>query len=160
MLLDFYSISGLNVSFQKSEIFYSRVKPEDQTALTSLMGMKIGKLHVRYLGVPLISGKLKLFDCQPLIEKITARIKTWTTKFLSFTCRIQLIDSVLKSMVNFWMSVFMQPKRVIRAMESICCSYLWNAGLEHSHAAKVSWKQVCMPRTERGAEIERLEHLE
>lgn len=45
--------------------------------------MKLGRLLVRYLGVPLIAGKLSEADCQPLINKLTARIKSWTSKFLS-----------------------------------------------------------------------------
>lgn len=93
---------------------------------------------------------MKHSDCQPLIEKITARIQSWTAKFLSFAGRLQLIDSVLNSMVHYWMFVFVLPKRVIKAVESICSIYLWNGGLEHTHAAKVSWKHVCMPRTEGG----------
>uniref|UniRef100_A0A2N9IVN5 Reverse transcriptase zinc-binding domain-containing protein n=1 Tax=Fagus sylvatica TaxID=28930 RepID=A0A2N9IVN5_FAGSY len=36
------------------------------------------KLPMKYLGMPLISGKLSYDDCVPLIEKITARINSWT----------------------------------------------------------------------------------
>ncbi|CAK9169646.1 unnamed protein product, partial [Ilex paraguariensis] len=38
-----------------------------------LMGFPEGELPGRYLGVPLIITKLKAGDCQPLVEKITAK---------------------------------------------------------------------------------------
>ena len=35
-------------------------------------------MPVRYLGLPIITWKLSSKDCIPLIEKITARLSTWT----------------------------------------------------------------------------------
>lgn len=87
----FYLMSGPKVSYKKREIFYSGVDLSLQQQLANLVGQKIGKLPVRYLGVPLIAGKLRVVDCQPLIDKITS----WSSRFLSFARRLQMIDSVL-----------------------------------------------------------------
>jgi hypothetical protein len=46
--------------------------------------MKEGHLPIRYLGVLLISTKLSAADCQVLLEKITSRMESWTSKNLSF----------------------------------------------------------------------------
>lgn len=62
------------------------------------MGLKLGQLPVRYLGVPLISQKLRDVDCKCLIEKITARISSWTARYLSYAGRWQLVSSILASM--------------------------------------------------------------
>lgn len=86
------------------------------------MGMKMGKLPVRYLGVPFISSKLKECDCQPLTDKITSRVGSWTVKYLSFAGRLLQIDSVMNNMVNYLLSIFMLPKNVIKAVEKICSS--------------------------------------
>lgn len=88
MLHEVYVLSGLQVSYQKCEIFCCNVPAEEHTALASLLGMKLGNLPVRYLGVPLISGKFKDAVCQPLIDKLTARINFWTSNFLSFAGRL------------------------------------------------------------------------
>lgn len=69
--------------------------------------------------------KLRDIDCQPLVEKITSKIKSWTEKFLTFAGRLQLIDSVLNNMINYWLSVFFLPKKVIKAVERLYSSYLW-----------------------------------
>jgi hypothetical protein len=72
---------------------------------------------MKYLGMPLISGKLSYDDCVPLIEKITARINSWTVRHLSFSGRLQLIQSVLNSIQLLWSSIFILPKKVVKVIE-------------------------------------------
>ena len=50
---------------------------------------------MKYLGVPLISTRLSHCDCQPLVDKLLARIQEWTSRSLSFAGRLQLLTSVL-----------------------------------------------------------------
>ena len=64
-------------------------------------GFKLGKLPVRYLGVPLVTKRLIEKDCEPLVEKITAKVKLWMTKFLSYAGRLQLIQFVINSIQNY-----------------------------------------------------------
>lgn len=64
----------------------------NQARLAGLIGVRIGTLPVRYMGVLLIASKLKESDCRPLIDKIVARITAWTSRFLSYTGRLQLIS--------------------------------------------------------------------
>lgn len=109
--------------------------------------MKLRKLSVRNLGVPLILGKLRDINCQPLIDNIASRIKSWTSKFLSFVGRLQLIDSILNSMINYRLSVFLFPKKVIKSVERFCCSFLSNGVPDSALGAKVKWRSVCQPRT-------------
>lgn len=72
VLFDFYTLSGLKVSYQKCELFCCNVPLDIQSDLVSCLDIKLGTLPVRYDWVPLISGKLKASDCQPLIDKITS----------------------------------------------------------------------------------------
>ena len=65
--------------------------------ILQLFNFSLGSLPVRYLGVPLITFKLMLCDCSPLIDKTEARIKSWNNNVLSFAGRLQLIQSVLSS---------------------------------------------------------------
>lgn len=121
----FYIMSWLKVSYNKSENFYFRVDSSSQQQLANLVGLKVTKQPVRYLGVPLIAGKLRVSDYQPLIDKITSRISSWSSRFLSFAGRLQLKDSVLFSITNYWSSTFILPTKVIRNIEQLCSSFLW-----------------------------------
>lgn len=74
--------------------------------------MMEGVLPVRYLGVPLISSRLSAEDCRMILEKISRRIGSWTSKNLSFAGRLQLLTSVMFSLQVYWTGVFILPKRV------------------------------------------------
>lgn len=67
--------------------------------------------------------------------------------------RLQLISSVIYSLINFWMSAFLLPKRCIKQIESLCSRFLWAGNLEQTHNAKVAWQTVCLPKLEGGLGI-------
>ena len=70
----FYSYSGLQLNAAKSELFSSGVKRELVDEIQRVTGFKHGVLPIRYLGVPLITRKLSLKDCAPLLDKLSAKI--------------------------------------------------------------------------------------
>ncbi|KAK4398316.1 hypothetical protein Sango_1307100 [Sesamum angolense] len=107
-----------------------------------------GFLPVRYLGVPLISSRLKIADCKPLIDKLDSRIAGWSHLNLSFAGRAQLIQSVLSTLHSYWASVFILPKGIIKILEAKLRKFLWQ-GATRRGQAKVAWDQVCR-QTEEG----------
>lgn len=60
VLDEFYLVSQLSVSYGKSEIFCCGVPLEAQSSLADIVGLQLGTLPVRYLGVPLSCKKLSL----------------------------------------------------------------------------------------------------
>ncbi|GKV39485.1 hypothetical protein SLEP1_g47243 [Rubroshorea leprosula] len=156
ILKQFYLVTGLKVNYQKSEIFCCGMPNQVIRELTETYGFKVGTLPVRYLGVPLITGRLTNAALKPLISKITDRINSWSSKYLSFAGRLQLISSVLQGITNFWCSVFILPKRVITAVEAKCSAFLWKGKSIDARGAKVSWSAVCQPKMEGGLGIKPL----
>ena len=59
------------------------------------LGYKMKELPFKYLGVPLSTKKMSVMQWYPLIEKIMARINSWTARKLSYAGRTQLIQTVL-----------------------------------------------------------------
>ncbi|PKI76549.1 hypothetical protein CRG98_003100 [Punica granatum] len=49
----------------------------------------------------------------------------WLSKKLSYAGRLQLIQSVIHALVNFQSNAFVLPKKVIRAGERRCKTFLW-----------------------------------
>ncbi|KAL2251939.1 UNVERIFIED_CONTAM: hypothetical protein Sindi_2316200 [Sesamum indicum] len=110
---------------------------------------KEGHLPMRYLGLPLISSRLTISDCQPLISKIDARINGWEGISLSYAGRVQIIKSVLSALSLYWASAFILPKKVINEIEKRLRTFLWK-GTTSSGYAKVAWKDVCRLMDEGG----------
>jgi hypothetical protein len=74
VLCEFEALSGLKTNPEKSTLFYAEVHLVVKAQIVNLVKMCEGKLHVRYLGVTLISTRLCAADCDTLLKKITARI--------------------------------------------------------------------------------------
>nr|GEV00366.1 hypothetical protein [Tanacetum cinerariifolium] len=118
---------------------------------------KKGKLPVKYLGVPLVSLRLMIRDCNELVDKVQLRTQDWKNKSLSIAGRLQLIKSVLGSMHIYWASVFILPNHVLLNIEQLMRSFLWCHGASRKGKSKVAWEIVCLPKVEGGLGIRRLE---
>ncbi|KAK1408131.1 hypothetical protein QVD17_39765 [Tagetes erecta] len=91
VLKRFADMSGLTPSNHKSTVYFCHVPPGVKKSITDLLPFEEGKLPVRYLGVPLITKRVRYTDCSALIERMDKRISLWLNKFLSFAGRLQLI---------------------------------------------------------------------
>jgi len=91
-----------------------------------------------------------------LVNSITARLQSWTHRFLSFAGRLQLIRSVLHSIQAFWANVFFLPCSVINRIEQMFRQFLWKGPVMGPGGAKVSWCDVCLPKKEGGLGIRTL----
>ena len=152
----FENFSGLQVNKQKSDIFIVGVNDDVKNDLVNTTGFSLGSFPMKYLGVPLISTRLSHCDCQPLLDKIMARIQSWTSRSLSYAGRLQLIASVLYSIQMYWCSMFIIPKYTISKIEQIFSSFLWSGKLGNAHRAKIRWKSVCLPKEEGGLGLRRV----
>lgn len=142
--------SGLQVNSSKSELYASEVGFSTLDAIQFHTGFVLGHLPIRYLGVPLITKRLAQKDCKTLIKKITARITYWSANFLSYVGRLQLVQSVIFSMHNYWCRHFILPKGVIKEINSICNRFFWKGTDSGKFNARVAWNKVCSPKSEDG----------
>ncbi|XP_010435962.1 PREDICTED: uncharacterized protein LOC104719693 [Camelina sativa] len=146
----FADYSGLKISLEKSTLYMAGVKEDDQADILSSFPFANGSLPVRYLGLPLLTKRMTTQDYAPLIARIKDRISCWSARHLSFAGRLQLIASVLHSLINFWMSAFRLPNACISEIDSLCSAFLWSGPTLNTKKAKVAWKDVCIPREEGG----------
>ncbi|TYK23421.1 uncharacterized protein E5676_scaffold605G00020 [Cucumis melo var. makuwa] len=100
---------------KKSSIFVAGVSNEAASHLAASMGFVLGNLPVRYLGLPLLTG------------------------------RLQLVRSVLRSIQVYSASVIVLPAYVHNEVEKILRSYLWRGKEEGRGGVKVAWVEVCHP---------------
>ena len=152
---DFASWSGLSMNATKTELFTAGL---DQTESSALMGYGFpsGSFPIRYLGLPLMSRKLKISEYAPLMTKITKCFQAWSVKLLSFAGRLQLLKTVIFGIINLWSSAFMLPKGCIKNIESLCCRFLWSGNVDKRGIAKVAWTTVCLPKQEGGLGLRNL----
>jgi len=156
-LLEFEHLSGLKANPSKSYFYCSGVSARLKVLLLDDLQMKEGQLPVRYLGVPLISSNLSAADCSMLMEKISGRLDSWTSKKLSFAGRLQLISSVLYGLQVYWMGIFILPKKILKDIIQKFNRFLWNGKEGSSAKAKMAWKELCFPKKEGGLGLKDLD---
>lgn len=137
--LNYFSEASRLISNQdKSNIFIAWVDDLTKKQLLAKSGFTQGSFPIRYLGLPLSSKKWNKLDCCQLVDKITSRIKTGFSKQLSYAGRLQVINSVLFPIYNFWSSVFILPHAVVKEVASICRDYLWGSTEDRRNQALVA----------------------
>ena len=109
-LTKFEAFLEMQVNKQKSAVFLAGIEDNVKSTILDMTGFSLGSLPMKYLGVRLISSRLTHMDCQPLLDKIMARIQSWTSRSLSFAGRLQLICSILYSIQTYWCTMFIIPK--------------------------------------------------
>lgn len=149
----FESCSGLSRNPSKCSIFFGNVSREIIDAALLHTGFLEGKLPIKYLGLPLISGKLKAQDCSLLVQKLCARIEKWTCRFLSIAGRLQLLKSVLFAIQGFWAMYLFLPQGVLKKIQSYLTNFLWSGSILYAANHKVSWEACCLPIQEGGLGI-------
>ncbi|KAL6498703.1 hypothetical protein OROGR_028250 [Orobanche gracilis] len=146
----FSETSGLVANKNKCEIYFGGVTQAKRDSITVAAQIKEGSLPFRYLGRPLNAKRLSILQYQPLLEKMVAKVRHWTAKFLSYGGRVQLIKSVLYAIQNYWSQVLLFPKKVLVAIEAICRKFLWTGECGDSRKALVAWEELCRPKSEGG----------
>ncbi|GJU75969.1 RNA-directed DNA polymerase, eukaryota, reverse transcriptase zinc-binding domain protein [Tanacetum coccineum] len=128
----FSSFSGLLPNMQKSTIFFRGLSNAEQQNILNIISFSVGKLPVRYLGVPLITKQISINDCKPLVNKVKTKINDWKNKSLSYAGSvIYEIDKMLKG-------------------------FLWCQGDLTKGKGKVSWNAVCKPKDQGGLGLNNL----
>ena len=154
LLLDsvdmFASCSGLLLSKSKCQAFFCNVDSDIVDYTIQRYGFSVGSLPISYLGLPIITGRLTMQECGPLISKLCRKIETWSVRVLRYSGRLQLLSSVLQGIQGYWASYLFLPKGVLKRIQSIFAKFLWNGNLMTACHYKVAWVDCCARKDEGG----------
>ena len=121
----FHSLSGLKINTGKSVFFSAGIERREEEEILDCIGFQAGQLPIKYLGIPLVTRKLKKADCVPLLEMISSKLDLWANNWLTYAGRVVLIKSVLYSIYSFRASVVMIPKGIINEIKKKFRAFLW-----------------------------------
>ncbi|KAM6574467.1 hypothetical protein CsatA_022794 [Cannabis sativa] len=142
----FSNTSGLQPNVQKSAFYCSGMEETEITRVAHISGFSKQAMPFKYLGIPICYKRISKADCQLLVQKMTARIKQWSTRNISYAGRMVLINSVLLSFHTYWSQILVLPKKVISEIESICRSFLWKGTCYSTGPGSVAWETLCKPK--------------
>lgn len=156
--LDEFSLSsGLYPSMTMSTVYFGNVPNDVKCKILMVVPFNEGNLLARYLGVPLVSRKLYKDDCKILIENVRKRINDWRNKCLSYARRLQLITSILSSLQVDQTYIFLLLVNVCDSIDTMLKSFLWAGSDKDIGSTSVSWKDICMPKSQWGLGLKPLQ---
>lgn len=78
----------------------------------------------------------------PVIKKVEARLSGWKAGNISIGGRVTLINFVLSSLPNYFMSLFQLPITVKNRLEMLFRRFLWGVSASHHKTHWVDWGSI------------------
>ncbi|KAK2388551.1 hypothetical protein QL285_062226 [Trifolium repens] len=151
--------SGQVVSSSKSTIIAGSITPRRLNLIVQLMNFKLGSLPFDYLGVPIFKGKPTTLHLQPVADKIKQKLSAWKASLLSIAGRVQLVKSVVQSMLIYSISIYSWPTSLLKNLEKSIRNFIWSGDSDKRKLVTVSWKKTCRPYSQGGLNIRSLIQL-
>jgi hypothetical protein len=148
--------SGQVISSGKSTIFSGSINQARLNQIVNILNFNIGSLPFNYLGVPIFKGKPKSCYLQPIADRINLKLSSWKASLLSMAGRVQLVQSVIQSMLIYSISVYAWPISLLKDLEKNIRNFIWSRDREKRKLVSVSWKKVCKPYAQGGLNLRSL----
>ncbi|XP_056685705.1 uncharacterized protein [Spinacia oleracea] len=147
----FSNSAGLKENQQNSSVYCHGMPEIDVQRVVDVYGFSRSSLPFKYLGVPIYSKKIIVAQCGHLVDKIITRIKIWSSRNLSYTARMQLINSVLLSLHMYWAQIYVIPKSVLQdIVKLICRAFLWSGQTFSQKPSNIAWDKICCAKQNGG----------
>lgn len=106
---------------------------------------------LRYLGAPfgceLLVSQMHIF----CLDKIGARLSSWSTRFLSFAGRVLLIKHVLQAIPIYHMMLLKSSDGLARKIIALSRGFLWGQNVNGGKRIPlVAWDKLARPKLEGG----------
>eukprot|EP00253_Pinus_taeda_P011233 PITA_11233 len=149
----FSEASGTSINASKSQLFFFNTPVSTQRNISRILGFSIAALPSKYLGAPLMASALKHASWRTLLDKLEARLSSWTYRSLNIASRLTLIKSVLQAMPLYLFSLLAAPKWVLKAICNLQRGFLWGSNGLNRKWALVKWVEVCQSKANGGLGI-------
>jgi hypothetical protein len=156
----FGDISSLCLNKDKSILICFGMSEQEQRELEGVLRSPHAKLPLRYLGLPLRATKLKKSDWNVLFERVSGKLKGWSSKFLSKGGRLILLNSVITAIPIFYFSIFKATKCIWKRLDVMRKRFFWKgAGHEGGFMQPIKWSCICRPKEIGGLGIKALKEF-
>ena len=150
ILQKFEKASGLKVNVEKSKAMLSKGVPRSMKERLAGESSIVFASHLgRYLGFPLVQGRMKKADFRLLIDKMHSKLSGWKGKLLNKAGRTTLAKAVLTSMPVYHMQSCWVPNSVCDDIDKIVRNFIWKGGCDHG-LHLVNWNSVTRSKREGG----------
>jgi hypothetical protein len=106
ILYCFEWLSGLKINFHKSEVFAFGVSQIEKEEMANSLNCVLGKLPMKYLGIPVSDKHLNINAFTPITQKMLKRLDPWKGRFLTSGGHQILTNSCLTNIPMYCMGFY------------------------------------------------------
>ncbi|GAU27936.1 hypothetical protein TSUD_146500 [Trifolium subterraneum] len=93
---------------------------------------------------------------QPVADKIKLKLSAWKTSLLSIAGRVQLVRSVIQSMLIYSITLYSWPVALLKDIEKCIRNFIWSGDIDKRKLVTISWQKICRPYSQGGLNIRSL----
>ncbi|PNX92520.1 ribonuclease H, partial [Trifolium pratense] len=147
---NFSKASGLKINCAKSRALFSKGVPRRKMdKLTSLSGIRSTNALGKYLGFPMITGRVRKDDYHFILDKLNSRLASWKNKFLNKPGRVTLAKSVLNSIPTYYMQISWLPSSICSQIDQLTRNFIWK-GNSNNGIHLVGWQSITQTKKDGG----------
>jgi hypothetical protein len=156
LLYSFELMSGLKISFMKSEVFMIGGDNQIAEFYSDMFGCQVGSLPMKYLGVPISFVSLKNSDWDFVDGRMINKLDAWVGNSVSSGGKKILIDASLSSILYYPMSMFLMNKTFLEKVDRHQKRFFWQKRKDKKSYHMVRWLKVCRSKGKGGLGIKDL----
>jgi len=126
--------SGQVINNGKSTIFFGSINQARLNQIVSILNFNIGSMPFNYLGVPIFRGKPKSCHLQPIADMIKLKLSNWKASLLSMARRVQLVQSLIQSILIYSISIYALPISLLKDLEKDMRNFIWSGDRKKKEA--------------------------
>ncbi|XP_059076311.1 uncharacterized protein LOC131875706 [Cryptomeria japonica] len=157
MLDTYLECSSQVMNKEKSQLFFFNPSKQNQLRIAKLMGIKITKLPMKYLGIKIDKGRRQTNIWKDVNIACEAKSASWKNQWLSQAGKITMVQSVLSAISIYNMSCFRMPSSIRRNLDSLLRKFIWEGAKDVKRIPLISWDTMCLEKEEGGARLRKMD---
>ncbi|XP_021738081.1 uncharacterized protein LOC110704582 [Chenopodium quinoa] len=114
----------LKANAEKTALYFGNVPDTARSQIMLVTGFTVGEMPFKYLGLPLNARYLRIVEFDSIIDKMLNKITCWSSRNLSYSARVILVNSVLMSIHTYWAQCALLPTGVVTRITQLCRAFL------------------------------------
>ena len=121
--------------------------------LANTFGCQVGSLPFTYLGLPMGTTKPCIEDLTPIMDRVERRLLACST-WLSYSGRLQMVNSAITPIVTYTLCTIKVPKGFIDNIDRARKQCLWRGNDDTTRGGNlVAWAAVMRPKDKGGLNV-------
>ncbi|CAN1177927.1 LINE-1 retrotransposable element ORF2 protein [Linum perenne] len=143
----FCVVSGQTINKDKSRVFFSsNMNRRTSRAVSDLLGIAATQDLGRYLGVPLLHGRVKHSTYDFILSRLDVKLAGWKANNLSLAGRVTLASSVLNAIPSYVMQTALLPASICEGIDRKIRYFIWGSVEGARKIHNINWETVCKPK--------------